>query len=256
LNKNQNEATVVESNNWKLKSYMSAPDAQAQDLSRTLKFVVSGAQDRVEKIENANIFAAKMGRKVVGVAFAEGSVSLTSSKSNSTCFDGSKTSHHQDEVMKSAAEIVDIALARHLDGVALESLRDDSRQTSPISSPKGHSESQLDQEQPGSTPTRTPTPLRGNLEPEATQTIEEQPTPVSDLSVVVCFRSTPEIGQPAFPYSGAVFPLHFGCTIIGRGKLQFLQLGSDKLIEIPHNSVSKRHAKICNFLSIILACLT
>jgi hypothetical protein len=213
-------------------------DLKTQNSSRTLKFAVTGAQDRVEKIENANVFAAKMGHKVVGVAFAEGSVSLMSCKSTSECLDASKGRDSQNEVMKSAAEIVDIALARHLDGVALESLQDDSRRTSPNASPI------ID---PGSTTPRTPTPLHGNIETEASQSTDGHMTPVSDLSMVVCYRSTPEIGQPAFPYSGTVFPLHFGCTIIGRGKLQCLHLGSDKLIEIPHNSVSKRHAKICNF---------
>jgi hypothetical protein len=235
---------------------MSALDSKARDSSRTLTFAVSGAQDRVEKIESANVFAAKMGHKVVGVAFAEGSISLTSCKLGSEYFDASKGPDSQEEVMKSAAEIVDIALARHLDVVALESLRDDSRQTSPNASPKANVESQHDQKQLGSTPPRTPTPLRGNLEPEAVQSCDEHASPASDLSMIVCFRSTPEIGHPAFPFGGAVFPLHFGFTIIGRGKLQCLQLGSEKLIEIPHNSVSKRHAKICNLFSNIVAHLT
>ena len=228
------------------KSFMSTLDSDVQDSSRTLKFTVSGAKDRVDKIENANIFAAKMGQKVVGVAFTEGSVSLTSSKLSSDFGNTSRGPTSQDQELNSAAEIVNIALARHLDGVALESLRDDSQQPGPKESPKVTLDSQHNEECVGSTPPRTPTPLRGNHEPAATQSNEGHETPVSDLVVAVSFRSTPDIGQPAFPFSGAVFPLHFGCTIIGRGKLQCVQLGSDKLIEIPHNSVSKRHAKICN----------
>lgn len=234
---------------------MSVLDSQAQDSSRTLKFAVNGAQDRVEKIENANVFAAKMGERVVDVAFSEGYVSLRSSKSRSkNDLDASRGPASEEDKLKSASEIVNIALARHLEGVTLESMSDDSRRASPKASPKISLESQHNDEQQMLTPTRTPTPLRGNLESQSQQSITQSlAIPLSDLVMVVCFRSTPEIGQPAFPFNGAVFPLHFGCTIVGRGKLQCLQLDCDKLIEIPHNSVSKRHAKIGN-LQGILSC--
>jgi hypothetical protein len=227
---------------------MSVLDSQAQDSSRTLKFAVNGAQDRVEKIENANVFAAKMGERVVDVAFSEGYVSLRSSKSRSkNDLDASRGPASEEDKLKSASEIVNIALARHLEGVTLESMSDDSRRASPKASPKISLDSQHNDEQQMPTPTRIPTPLRGNLESQSQQSISQSlAIPLSDLVMVVCFRSTPEIGQPAFPFNGAVFPLHFGCTIVGRGKLQCLQLDSDKLIEIPHNSVSKRHAKIGN----------
>jgi hypothetical protein len=227
---------------------MSVNESQAQDSSRTLKFAVDGAQDRVEKIENANVFAAKMGERVVDVAFSEGYVSLRSSKSNSNDLDASKGPASGEDKLKSASEIVNIALARHLEGVTLESMSDDSRRGSPKASPKISLESRHNDEPQRPTPPRTPTPLRGNLESQSQQSITQSlALPFSDLVMLVCFRSTPEIGQPAFPFNGAVFPLHFGCTVVGRGKLQCLQLGSDKLIEIPHNSVSKRHAKIGNF---------
>ena len=223
---------------------MSVLDSQAQDSSRTLKFAVNGAQDRVEKIENANVFAAKMGERVVDVAFSEGYVSLRSSKSRSNDLDASRGPASEEDQLKSASEIVNIALARHLEGVTLESMSDDSRRASPKASPKISLESQHNDEQ------QMPTPFESQSQQSITQSLA---IPLSDLVMVVCFRSTPEIGQPAFPFNGAVFPLHFGCTIVGRGKLQCLQLGCDKLIEIPHNSVSKRHAKIGN-LQGILSC--
>jgi hypothetical protein len=224
---------------------MSVPDSKAQDSSKTLKFSVNGAQDVVEKIENANIFSAKMGQKVVKVSMAEGSVSITSLKSGSNDFDSSRGPASNERDSKSATEIVDIALARHLEVVALESLEDDSLSAGPKGSPKIAMDMQHDEKQRPTSPKRTPTPLQGNL--EAQTTIANQwhnATSISDLVMIVCFRSTPEVGQPAFPYNGAVFPLHFGCTVVGRGKLQCVQHGSDMLIEIPHNSVSKRHAKI------------
>jgi hypothetical protein len=217
---------------------MSVLDSKAKDSSRTMQFAVNGAQDRVEKIESANIFAAKMGQKVVGVAFAEKTVSVTSLKSSSNDFDTSKglPSHERD--LKSATEIVDIALARHLEGVALESMTDDSMASTEVA--LGNQPSSDEQQKPNKprTPTQTVDATDARLE--------------SDLAIVVCFRSTPDIGQPAFPYSGVVFPLQFGSTIIGRGKLQCLKHGSDELMEIPHNSVSKRHAKIGDFFCLTL----
>ena len=242
---------------------MSVLDSKAQDSSKTLKFSVNGARDMVEKIESANIFAAKMGQKVVEVSMAEGSVSITSLKSGSNDFDSSRgpVSHERD--LKSATEIVDIALVRHLEGIALESMEDDSPRASPKASPKIAMERQdHDEQQRPTSPKRTPTPMQGNLEAQSVTANQWQDaTSVSDLVMVVCFRSTPEVGQPAFPYNGAVFPLHFGCTVVGRGKLQCLQQGSDMLLEIPHNSVSKRHAKIGEdcarhfFSSYIILCL-
>ncbi len=218
------------------------------DSSKTMKFAVNGAQDRVEKIEKANIFAAKMGQKVVGVAFVEGSVNITSSKAGSNDVDKSTGPASDERDLKSATEIVDIALARHLEGVALESMADDSMRVSPKLDPKEALERQHNDGQQRPSPPRTP-PLRGNLEAHTDEANHWRATPTSDLVMIVCFRSTPEIGQPAFPYNGSVFPLNFGCTVIGRGKLQCLQHGSDKLIEIPHNSVSKRHAKIGNLFA-------
>jgi hypothetical protein len=218
---------------------MSVLDSKATDSSRTMRFAVNGAQDRVEKIESANIFAAKMGQKVVGVAFAERSVSVTSLKSSSNEFDTSKGLNSHERDLKSATEIVDIALARHLEGVALESMTHDSMASPEVALDNQPSDSCDEQQRPNQP--RTPTPVRG-IEVQTVGATDA--TPESDLAIVVCFRSTPDIGQPAFPYSGVVFPLHFGCTIIGRGKLQCLKHGSDELMEIPHNSVSKRHAKI------------
>lgn len=226
---------------------MSVLDSKAKDSSRTMQFAVNGAQDRVEKIESANIFAAKMGQKVVGVAFAEKTVSVTSLKSSSNDFDTSKglASHERD--LKSATEIVDIALARHLEGVALESMTDDSMASPEVALGNQPSVSSDEQQKPNQP--RTPTPVRG-IEGQTVDATDA--TLESDLAIVVCFRSTPDIGQPAFPYSGVVFPLHFGSTIIGRGKLQCLKHGSDELMEIPHNSVSKRHAKIGDFFCLAL----
>jgi len=213
---------------------MSELDSKAQDsLPRMLKFSVNGANDRVEKIENANIFAAKMGHKVVGVAFSAGSISLTSVKSSPNIV---RVQESQDDELNPQKELVDIALARHLEGVALETMGDSSLQFSPKASPKIDVGSKHQEGQQVSNPrSENSTELQTNQSP-----VQQ----ISDLVMVVCFRCTPEVGQPAFPFSGAVFPLYFGCTVIGRGKLQCLQLGSDKLIEIPHNSVSKRHAKI------------
>ena len=207
---------------------MSELDSKAHDsLTRTVKFdVKNDANDKLDKIEAANIFAAKMGQKVIGVAFSEGAVSFTSIKSSPNV--ARVQASQIDELnSNSAAEIVDIALARHLEGVALESMGDDSFQKSP----KIALGSQNDGGQQSSTP------KGGYIESETNLLPAKQ---MSDLVMVICFRSTPEVGQPAFPFSGAVFPLYFGSTVIGRGKLQC----SDKLIEIPHNSVSKRHAKI------------
>jgi hypothetical protein len=215
---------------------MSVLDSKATDSLRTMQFAVNGAQDRLEKVESANIFAGKMGQKVVGIAFAEKSVIVTSLKSSSNEFDPSKGLNSHERDLKSATEIVDIALARHLEGVALESMTDDSLATPEVALDNQPSDSCDEQQRPNRP--RTPPPVGGIEVPTVGA------TPESDLAIVVCFRSTPDIGQPAFPYSGMVFPLHFGCTIIGRGKLQCLKHGYDELMEIPHNSVSKRHAKI------------
>jgi hypothetical protein len=111
---------------------MSELDSKAHDsLTRTVKFdVKNDANDKLDKIEAANIFAAKMGQKVIGVAFSEGAVSFTSIKSSPNI--ARVQASQIDELnSNSAAEIVDIALARHLEGVALESMGDESFQKSP-----------------------------------------------------------------------------------------------------------------------------
>lgn len=223
-------------------------DEMVDDSARTLKFAANGAQDRLERIESANLFAAKLGEKIVGVAFSEAAVSLISVKLGTSGAFGRSTSKETDS--KSAAEIVNISLARHLEGVALESMADQSLTGSPKDSPKILLERQQSNLQI-STP-RTSNPLQGNLE---TQAWSSQATQSSDLVLVVCFRSTPNIGQPAFPFNGAVLPLHLGCTVIGRGKLQCVHMGTENLIEIPHNSISKRHAKISGFYALFCSSL-